>query len=97
MSGGHFDYINERIKDIASEIEAMIEINGAEDGDGYNFNFPPVIIDRLREAAHTLRRAHAMAHRIDYLICGDDGEDRFIKRWNEDVAPEWSVVTKQIS
>jgi hypothetical protein len=33
-----------------------------------------------------------MVKRIDYLVCGDDGEDDFIRRWDEEVIGGGSVV-----
>lgn len=89
MSGGHFDYAQYRIGDIVSAIEDLIASNhdksldefGWERGCGYR----EATIERFREAAATLRKARAMAQRIDWLVSGDDQEETFHSRWNEEV------------
>ena len=86
MSGEYFDYKQYRIEDIAVEIDEAIELNddetlnecGQRRGNGY----PPEIIEKFREAAHTLRQAAEMAQRVDCLLSGDDDEDAFLRRWD---------------
>ena len=85
MSGGHFDYAQYRIEDIAVGIDEVIAANddetlnewGQRRGNGY----PPEVIEKFREAAHTLRQAAEMAQRVDWLLSGDDGESSFLRRW----------------
>lgn len=89
MSGGHFEYKQYRIVDIAVEIEEVIKSNndetldewGQRRGNGY----PPEIIEKFREAAHTLRQAAEMAQRVDWLLSCDDGEESFLRRWDSEV------------
>lgn len=76
MSGGHFASSYEQSEYVADEIDRLIA-----DNDSY----PPDIIARFSEAARTLRMAAKMARRIDWLVSGDDGEDAFRERWNEEV------------
>ena len=86
MSGEYFDYKQYRIEDIAVEIDEAIELNddetlnecGQRRGNGY----PPEIIEKFREAAHTLRQAAEMAQRVDCLLSGDDDENAFLRRWD---------------
>ena len=86
MSGGHFDFKQYQIEYIAEEIDDAIEKNddetlnewGGRRGNGY----PPEIIEKFREAAHTLRQAAEMAQRIDWLLSGDDDESSFLRRWD---------------
>lgn len=93
MSGGHFEYQQYRIEDIAVEIDEMIKSNddkslnewGQRRGKGY----PPEIIEKFRMAAHTLRQAAEMAQRVDWLVSGDDGGDCFLRRWEKEVRPFW--------
>lgn len=49
------------------------------------YHFSPKTIEKFREAAITLERARIMAQRIDWLVSGDDGEETFHERWNEDL------------
>ena len=79
MSGGHFDYQEHRISDITDEIEDIITNN--DDKQVYSDE----TIKKFREAVLTLRKAAAMAHRIDWLVSGDEGEESFHRRWDEDV------------
>ena len=93
MSGGHFQYQQYRIEDIAVEIDEMIESNDDETLDQYGERrgngYPPEVIERFREAAHTLRQAAEMAQRVDWLVSGDDGEDSFMRRWEKEVRHSW--------
>ena len=90
MSGGHFDYTEFRIDDAAEKIDNLITSNNVKDELGYAREFSPEIIERFREAAYTLRRASEMLRRVDYLVCGDDGEETFMRRWKEEVRPLWT-------
>jgi hypothetical protein len=89
MSGGHFDYNQYRVEDIAREIEALIETNDEENKYGFKRGYPPEVIERFREAAHTLYQAAEMAQRVDWLVSGDDGEDTFLYSWPKMVRPYW--------
>jgi len=82
MSGGHFDYKQHEIEDLASDIECQINANK---GLKPPFGLTEETLAKLREAALTLRRAAKMTQRIDYLLSGDDGEETFHERWNEEI------------
>lgn len=79
MSGGHFDYAQHHIKDIASEIKCILEDNK------YECDFNDETIKRLKEAVSLLELAYVYAHRIDWLISGDDSEDTFHERLKKEV------------
>ena len=89
MSGGHIFYQQYRIEELAWEIENLIETNDDETLDQYGERigngYPPEIIDKFEETAHTLRQAAEMVQRIDYLVSGDDGPDTFLRLWQEDI------------
>ena len=89
MSGGHFQYQQYRIEDIAVEIDEVIKSNNDESLDEWGQRrgngYPPEIIEKFREATHTLRQAAEMAQRVDWLLSGDDGEDSFLSRWDKEV------------
>ena len=93
MSGGHFNYAQYRINDIAVEIDEVIESNNDQTpnewGGKKGNEYPPAIIEKFKEAAHTLRQAQEMAQRVDWLLSGDDGEDSFLRRWDEEVRGYW--------
>ena len=87
MSGGHFDYIQYRIEQAADEVEQYIRFCDGGEADGYDYkpDYTRETIAKLKECELTLRRAAAMLQRVDWLASGDDGEDCFHKRWEEEV------------
>lgn len=101
MSGGHFDYDQYRIENIASSIESQIERNGRKKTKNeldfrpdYYENYPDElyfhrysdeVIDKFKEAVRILRIARTYAHRIDWLLSGDDCEETFLKRLDEEL------------
>jgi hypothetical protein len=82
MSGGHFDYSQHYIKDIAAEIESLIETNDSTD---IGYHYEKETIAKFKEAVKTLRKAAVMAQRVDWLVSGDDGEGSFHRRWDEEL------------
>jgi len=75
MSGGHFDYIQFRITDPIQELEDLAREEWPED----------VRKDMLL-CVQLLREASIRLHRIDYLVCDDDGVDTYRKRLAEDLS-----------
>ena len=43
------------------------------------------MIEKFKEGLKILRQAEVYAHRIDWLISGDDGEDNFLERLKQDL------------
>jgi hypothetical protein len=94
MSGGTFDYNQYRITDIADEIETRLLRQGQvrdeewarswEPPDTY-MTFSPEVELRLIEAVVALRIAAIYAQRADWLFSGDDGEESFLARLNEEL------------
>ena len=93
MSGGHFDYLQYRIHDIAEQIKELIASNEDKTpckwGEFVGRHYSPETIQRFKETEHTLRQAAEMAQRVDYLVSGDDGEESFHSRWGEEVPDYW--------
>ena len=94
MSGGHFDYEQYKCHYIAEEIQHIIDTNNSTEkdelGDEIGYHFSQDIIEKFMEAVRTLKMAEAMAQRIDWLLSGDDGEDSFRERWEEEVVNRFS-------
>lgn len=90
MSGGHFDYKQYEFGYIADEVEQLIRDNGSEELDQWGYkkhsSFDKNTIDKFAEALLVLRMAQVYAHRIDWLVSGDDGEDSFHRRLKSDIA-----------
>ena len=96
MSGGHFDYDQHRIRNIANSVDQLIEQNGkeVEYSKGYimseydpthHYEYPPEVIEKFKEGLEILRKAEIYAQRIDWLVSGDDGEESFLSRLKEDL------------
>lgn len=92
MSGGHFDYNQHRIKEIADSVEDIIRKNGKKkdykvsswENDHY-YEYPPEVIEKFKEGLDILRKAEIYAQRIDWLVSGDDGDETFLERLKEDL------------
>lgn len=75
MSGGHFDYSQYQISQISDNIAEIIRDN----------KFPNEILSKMKIAVYHLDMGFIYAHRIDWLMSGDDGEETFLKRIDEDI------------
>ena len=89
MSGGYFNHQQHRITDIVEEIEELIENNDRTDlnewGDPVGYQYGPETVEKFKYAVELLKRAAIAAHRIDYLVSGDDGEESFHERWDKEM------------
>lgn len=89
MSGGHFDYNQYKIHQFADEVEQLIRINDLceknEHGETKGYNFSPDTITEFKAGLDILRMGAVYAQRIDWLVCGDDGENSFHSRLREDM------------
>jgi hypothetical protein len=100
MSGGHFNYDQYKITEIAEDIQSVINKNkksiekrdrwGESDDREYHYDYPDEITEKFKEAVYHLKIAAVYAQRIDYLLSGDDGEENFLRRLRE----ELSVIKK---
>lgn len=73
MSGGHFDYQQNRIQNILEEIEALIDKGG----------YSKETLKEFANAKKLLEKAFVYIQRIDWLVSGDDGEETFHERLSE--------------
>ena len=101
MSGGFFDYKQYEIDNIADNIERELNKQGKlkpkdelyRDNeyylkypeDKFYFTHPEIVQEKMREAIKYLKIAGVYAHRIDWYLSGDDGDESFIKRLKEDL------------
>lgn len=77
MTGGHFDYDQNRISNIVVQIEDLIYNDSG--------SYKPETIERFKQAVIALKIAYVFAQRIDWLVSGDDGEEDFHKRLLKDL------------
>lgn len=53
--------------------------------DKFHYQYPDEVIEKMKEGIDVLKRAQIYAHRIDWLLSGDDGEESFLRRLEEDL------------
>lgn len=53
--------------------------------DKFHYEYSSEVIEKFREAVNYLKIAQVYAHRVDWLLSGDDGEGSFLKRLQEDL------------
>lgn len=84
MSGGHFNYDQYKINNIADEIEHLIftnDSNEENDWGGVKGNhYSKETIDEFKKGLKVLKEASVYAQRIDWLVSCDDSQESFHKR-----------------
>ena len=101
MSGGAFDYKNFHINEIAEDIQKQLDRQGKERDkyelymqDEFYEKYPeekiyPTFDSRvqheMKNAVKLLKLASIYAHRVDYFLSGDDGEENFLERLNSEI------------
>ena len=89
MSGGYFDYEQYKIDMIADQIQNVIDNNDSTElnewGDSVSRNLQSQTILYMQAAVDRLRRAAIYAQRIDWMLSGDDSEESFWRRLEEDL------------
>jgi len=85
MSGGHFNYNQRILEEIAEEINYLIKNNKLADDYGYCYNYSDEIIKEFKKAVKLLKEANIYVQRIDWLVSGDDSEDSFYKRLKDEL------------
>jgi len=53
--------------------------------DLYYYEYPEEVIEKFKEAVIVLRKAAVYAQRVDWLLSGDDGEEKFLERLKKDL------------
>ncbi len=53
-----------------------------------HYKYPDEVIEKFKEAIVILKKAEIYAHRVDWLLSGDDGEESFLRRLEEDLKKE---------
>jgi hypothetical protein len=54
--------------------------------DKFHYEYPPEVIEQFKIAVRKLREAQVYAHRVDWLLSADDGEESFLRRLKEDLS-----------
>ena len=53
--------------------------------DLFHYKYPDEVIEKMNEGIEVLKRAQIYAQRIDWLLSGDDGEESFLRRLEEEL------------
>ena len=93
MSGGTFDYDQFKIGNIADDIQRCLDMQGTivdtRGCDGHkkytNPIYPPEVQEAMKAGIKALKIAEIYAHRIDYYLAGDDGDENFLKRLQDEL------------
>ena len=75
MSGGHFDYIQNRLGEVMEEIQELMDSG----------EYSSEVIDKMGEGLRSVQMAQCFIHRIDWLASDDDGEESFLKRLDSEL------------
>ncbi len=81
MSGGSFNYVQDKITDAADRLESMMDV--------YKTEYSQMTVDKFEKTVRCLRWAAIAITRTDWLLSGDDGENTFHARWEEDFHKLW--------
>lgn len=84
MSGGHFEYRDTHLGDIAQTIEDDMKHNDIiPDQDTWNepcgYGFCEETLEFLKALPDLLRYLHKVLHEYDYMVCSDSSEESFLK------------------
>lgn len=80
MSGGYFNYKQWEALELADDLETVLETTKDDE-----FEDTAFFKEMCQEAIDHIRRGAKIAHRIDWLLSGDDGEESFKERLEEDL------------
>jgi len=53
--------------------------------DKFHYKYPDEVIEKMKEAVKALNIAQEYAQRVDWLLSGDDGEESFLSRLEENL------------
>jgi hypothetical protein len=53
--------------------------------DKFHYKYPDEVIEKMKEAVKSLKIAQEYAQRVDWLLSGDDGEESFLRRLDENL------------
>lgn len=51
----------------------------------YHYKYPDEVIEKFKKAVKVLKVAYIYAQRVDWLLSGDDGEESFLERLEQEL------------
>jgi len=98
MSGGYFDYKQYAVQNLVEEMEEVLEkcdIEPEKSDEEYHIDESgslkeyvddiPMFKTEVEKAIYHLKMAHLYTQRIDWFLSGDDGENSFYERLEEEL------------
>jgi len=86
MSGGFFEYQEYRLQDMANLLRLEIaKCRKKSDWTSDRSRYSDEFIGEMSLVYNRLVDTAARMHRIDWVLCGDDGEDQYEERLNIDL------------
>lgn len=82
MSGGYFDYNYSHIQEVIEQLEYLLT---SDETQPIREDLAKVTLDKMEEGLEILQKAKIYAQRIEWLISGDDSEESFHRRLEEDL------------
>ena len=84
ISGGYFEYKQYHIQDIIEKLEeTKVKIENEEEY--YQYDRKQELLQEILNGLNYLNLAGIYTKRLDWLFSGDDGEDSFFKRLEEEL------------
>lgn len=96
MSGGYFGNVDRHFREVADKVKEHIDRNeippSPDDDWGMRYFtengnkwYSDETMEAFKRAYECIRMAETYAHRIDWLLSDDDGEETFHERLHEDI------------
>ena len=89
MSGGYFEYKQYHIQDIIEKLEET-KVKIENDEEYYQYDRKQELLQEISNGLDYLYLAGIYTQRLDWLFSGDDGEDSFFERLEEELDGFWS-------
>lgn len=91
MSGGAFEYKQYKIEELIEDMKLLLERVDKEPTDSFECNSLKNYIDDkdsfkkiVEKNINLLKKSYIYTQRLDWFISGDDGEETFYERLEED-------------
>jgi len=94
MSGGYFEHRQFHIETLIEDMDEILiklDLEPAQTEDTYDESLQKYVEDiprfktEVEKAIYHLKRAHLYTQRIDWYLSGDDGENSFYERLEEEL------------
>lgn len=84
MSGGYFEYQQYHIQDIIDKLEET-KVKIGNDEEYHQYDRKEELLQEISNGIDYLNLAQIYTQRLDWLFSGDDGEDNFFERLEEEL------------